>query len=296
MPIAQDFALNPDVLVELSGADRIGTLSSTSVMEVDALSHADEDEFSTAMEMIGAALRTSIERRTSLWLGIVDVEHLDTVRCVFGDSAQVAGEPSDVPDHWKLRLPSAITVVPLAVSPTRFLKRCLAENSGLKDFAHRHLEGLDTKRTTHERVLMLRESHVPVYDRTLAFRLAHSPVVWAYITVLVYSIFRALPVVFVPHFHGNIWVLWALDVVGAIPYTWGVIAMFTARKVLVRIVALLVAVITFMAPYVYFWSHGHGYPLLVNLVVGAFIASAILLETYRGIRDRRVRRLVEARP
>lgn len=288
-PLALDVPMDPEVLARVSGFDRIGALRPSHILEVKALSYLADQEDSAAMESLGVVLRESIARRVHLWLGLVDVATVDHIQEVLGDACQVAGPARPVPENWKLRLPAAKSVVPLAVSPQAFLHHCLQEGSGLRGFALHNLEGMDTARVPGRGMEVLRKGGVKVRERSLAFRLAHSPVIWTYILVMLYSVCRALPVAFIPHFHGNIWVLWALDVLGAIPYTWGVIAMFTAKKALVRVLALAVALITFIAPYVYFWSHGHHYPFQVNLVIAGFIASAVGFEVVRYLRERRVR-------
>ena len=288
VPIVRDFELDPRVLLGVSGADRIGALSSSAVLEVDALNALAEDDGDGAMDMIGALLRESISRRITLWLGVVDPRSLPHLRSFLGDAMAVAGPEVPVPDSWRLRLLSAETVVPVAVSPDRLLSHALAGSLEHARWAHTHLEGIDTKRISRANLARLRSGGVRVIERTSAFRLAHSPVFWAYTAVMVYSICRALPVTFVPNFHGSLWVLWGLDVCGAIPYTWGVIAMFAARRAVTRLVGLAVALITFAAPYVYFWAHGSDYPAFVNAIVTGFIVSAVGLEMWRWIRDRRV--------
>ena len=112
---------------------------------------------------------------------------------------------------------------------------------------------------------------------------------------MAYSLCRALPVLWVPHFHGSIWVLWGIDIVTAIPYTWGVVTLVTGRTWRWRLAGLAVTLVTLMAPYVYFWSHGRAYPPIVDVVIGLLIAGAVLLELVRWLRDRRVAAVVRGR-
>lgn len=288
-PIALDFSLDPAVLAEVSGTPRLGSLLSSHVLEVESLSHLDVNAHSPSVEGLMLALRESLERRICLWLGVVDASKLHQVQAMLGDACQIAGARREPHKDWALRLPGATSLVPLAVSPQRLLRNMLAPSSPFRAIALQHLEGLDPKRVANADLLELRRNGVSMVPRSLIFRLAHSPVMWAYAIVMLYSICRAIPVAYLPGFHGNIWVLWGLDVAGAFPYAWGVIAMFTASRLLVRLLALLVAVITFVAPYAYFWTHGHHYPFYVDVIVGCFIASALGFEMFRYVREKRVR-------
>ena len=108
--------------------------------------------------------------------------------------------------------------------------------------------------------------------------------------VFIYSSLRALPATFAPGFRGNPFVLWTIDIVTAVPYTWGIMAMVAGQRRRTRFAGLLVTLITFIAPYVYFFfagSHGHGnkYPGWVIMVVIALILATFLLEGGRWLRD-----------
>ena len=82
--------------------------------------------------------------------------------------------------------------------------------------------------------------------------------------------------------------------VTAVPYTWGVVTLVAGRTWRWRLTGLIVTLVTLMAPYVYFWSHGRGYPPIVDVIIGVLIAGAVLLEVGRWLRDRRVAAAVRA--
>ncbi|WP_237209193.1 hypothetical protein [Rothia nasimurium] len=288
-PIAQDFSLDPTVLAEVADTPCLGRLLSSHVLEVESLSYLGSQAPTAAMENLGTALRYSIERRICLWLGLVDVNDLPRIQAILGDSCQVAGPEVSPPESWKHRLPTSSSVQPIAVSPQRLLRILLAPSSPLQECTLRHLEGIDPKRIARSELLELQSKGIPMVPRSLPFRLAHSPIVWAYALIMLYSACRAIPVAFLPGFQGNIWILWGLDVGGALPYAWGVIAMFTAQKVLVRLAALVLALITFLAPYAYFWSAGQHYPFYANVIVACIITCAVGFEVFRYIREKRVR-------
>ena len=130
-------------------------------------------------------------------------------------------------------------------------------------------------------------------------RLLHNPRFLAYATVFIYSSLRALPAVYAPGFRGNPWVLWTIDIVTAAPYTWGIIAMVAGRRRRIRFAGFLVTLITFVAPYVYFFlagddGHGNHYPGWVVMVVIGLVLATFLLEGGRWLRDVAVARGLRA--
>ena len=108
----------------------------------------------------------------------------------------------------------------------------------------------------------------------------------AYIVIFVYSALRALPLMFVEEFHGSVLVIWLMDVITAIPYTWGLLEFTVSPRPARRWLGLSIAIVTFAAPYVYFWSHGNDYPLGVTAIVIAMIIGAILWEAIKYARSR----------
>lgn len=110
---------------------------------------------------------------------------------------------------------------------------------------------------------------------------------WAYIGVFIYSCLRALPLMWVEEFHGSVLTVWLLDVISALPYTWGVIRFVTGVSKRERYIGFLVALGTFAMPYVYFWTHGDSYPPEVIIIVVAMMLAALGLESYKYIQHKR---------
>ena len=77
-----------------------------------------------------------------------------------------------------------------------------------------------------------------------------------------------------------------MDITTAIPYAWGVLAMFTAKRQWVRIVGTFTTAVTFAAPYVYFAITGRDYPPYVIVVVILCIISGFLVEGTKYLRER----------
>ncbi|WP_124053832.1 hypothetical protein [Arcanobacterium ihumii] len=291
VPLLSQVSFNPEVIIAESGADRIGSLNSSQVMEMDILNEVDDLDNSAGMA-IGQELKYAISRRILLWVAVVDSNNVDRLKVTMGeDVVRIAGKKFATPGYLQHRFPHSQTLVPVVVSPTKFL-RSLLEKQNRNDWVCDHLEGIDSRKIASENFILLKKHEVSIVERTLFFRMFHSPKFIAYLVVFVYSSLRALPVVFVPHFHGNVWVLWSMDVFTAVPYTWALIEMFAGRTWLRRLIGLIVALGTFIAPYIYFWANGKHYPPIVNAIVIGFIVTAILIEIYRWGRDRTVSSVV----
>ncbi|MFC5370288.1 hypothetical protein [Arcanobacterium bovis] len=292
VPLLTQVHFDPAVLVAESGADRIGSLYSAQVMEMDILNDVENLEESAGVA-IGQELKYAIARRVLLWVAVVETERVERLQAVFGhDIVRVAGDAVAVPEHLRHRFPHATLLTPVVVSPSKFLKKLLNGTESEREWVRNHLEGIDSKGIASEHFTLLRSSGVSIVERSLLFRMFRSPKFIAYLVVFIYSSLRALPVVFVPHFHGSVWVLWSLDVFTAVPYTWALIEMFAGRTWLRRFAGLVVALATFVAPYLYFWANGKHYPPIVNAIVIGFIVAAILIEVYRWGRDKAVAKIV----
>lgn len=272
--------IDPDAVLAVSGATRLGDLRPGDVEplpwspDIAEAVDGSTDHVRRGRVALAAALRRALERRTRLWTAVVEQEQLDQLEhLVGGEEMRVIGPVG--PDGE----------VPVAVSP-----RALAENWAVRDEAHRtilreNLRGVDGLHLPIRLLATLRGAGVHIRERSTALRILRNPTVLAYAVVLLYSALRALPVTFVPGFHGNIAILWAIDLITAIPYTWGIIAMVAGRTLLSRGLGLLVAVVTFTSPYIYFWTHGKGYPWYVDVVVIGMIVAAVGLEAVRWARD-----------
>ena len=94
---------------------------------------------------------------------------------------------------------------------------------------------------------------------------------------------------FVPHFGGDWRILWLIDVVTAIPYTWGLIEMVAGQKLWHRIAGAVTASVTFLAPYVYFLLYGRHAPPGIWFAIACIFFGGIFLEVFRYLRDRAVK-------
>lgn len=278
-------AWDPRVLTGLSRADRVGEIRSRGVELVEDLNALALDAPAALLapgsargRELGLRLRRAVERRCPLWLAIVSPDALPRLERLLGPGLlTVAGHPDEGGG------------VPVALSPLE-LVRAWSKDPSRSAFLRRALAGADSLRTPGALVAALRGAGVQIRERSRLARLAITPKALAYLLVFVYSCVRALPVALVPGFTGSVWVLWSIDVLTAIPYTWGILAMVAGRRALTRILGLLVALLTFGAPYLYFGLHGKDCPPGALAVIIAMILGGIGLEVLRYLRDRLVSR------
>ena len=300
LPIAQRHVLDPEVLRTVAVVDRVGDLTRFNVAEVPELAQVSSPEDLLAPDergwALGHALSLAVEHGQRLWLSEVTPAQLEQLRVVLGAHlvhiaslgevarAEEAGGGDDAVDA----LVDEVTVV--AVSPRHLLDEWSTGTPAQIGFLRTVLEGTDPLRVSRHTLAALREAGVDLVPRAEIVRLLHNPRFLAYATVFIYSSLRALPATFAPGFRGNPWVLWTIDIVTAVPYTWGIIAMVAGRRRRIRFTGFLITLITFIAPYVYFFfagSHGDGnrYPGWVIMVVIGLVLATVLLEGGRWLRD-----------
>ena len=288
LPVTRRHVLDPEILRTVAAVDRVGDLTRFNVAEVPELARVSElEELLTPDEhgwALGHALSLAVEHGQRLWLSEVTPEQLERLRTVLGETlVHIASldEPGDSDGDGS---------VVVAVSPRHLLDKWATGSPAQIGYLHTVLEGTDPLRVSRHTLAALREAEVDLVPRAGIVRLLHNPRFLAYATVFIYSSLRALPAVYAPGFRGNPWVLWTIDIITAVPYTWGIIAMVAGRRRRIRFAGFLVTLITFVAPYVYFFlagddGHGHGYPQWVVLVVIGLVLSTFLLEGGRWLRD-----------
>lgn len=313
LPIAQRHVLDPEVLRTVAVVDRVGDLTRFNVAEVPELAQVSSPEDLLAPDergwALGHALSLAVEHGQRLWLSEVTPAQLEQLRVVLGEHLVHIASLDEVPgaeetgggdpaDDAADALVDEVTVV--AVSPRHLLDEWSTGTPAQIGFLRTVLEGTDPLRVSRHTLAALREAGVDLVPRAEIVRLLHNPRFLAYATVFIYSSLRALPATFAPGFRGNPWVLWTIDIVTAVPYTWGIIAMVAGRRRRIRFAGFLVTLITFIAPYVYFFfagSHGDGnrYPGWVIMVVIGLVLATVLLEGGRWLRDVAVARGLRAR-
>ena len=257
---------------------------------------------------IGQALGHAIEQGVRLWLCEVTAEAVPLISRAIGDdlihivslpepiavpaaddsdgAAAPEAEPENKPDVPATASPAPDGTVVIALSPLALLMSLTEGGGDSRRYLRTVLVGVDTLRCSSRAAWALRRSGVEAVQRSRTLRLLRNPVTLAYLLVFVYSSLRAIPVAFVPGFHGQVWVLWTIDVLTAVPYTWGLVQMVAGRRIRYRLLGLATTLITFMAPYVYFWTKGRDYPPEVIMTVVAMIVGSAGIEALRWWRER----------
>ena len=268
----RDLPLDPASVLQVARVSRLAELGGDSVREVST-------DLLLSRSLVARELRSSLEKRCRMWVFSVDDElTLTELQQAFPGQVHALG-----PRMSNGRAAYGINVVELA----RFL--VLDHPEG----AHT-LSGIDSACLPTDLAQGLEALGVPLKRRNWLSRLLRNPQFYVYTLVLVYSALRALPVTVVKGFAGSVAVLWGIDMVTALPYTWGVLAMVTATKRSTRFWGTVTTVVTFMAPYVYFWWYGHATPPFVWVVITAMILASIALEVSKFIQDKRLRRKYRA--
>ena len=314
LPIVERHALEAETLRRVAEVDRVGDLTRFNTAEVPELAQIHDaaglltpDEHGWAL---GRALNHAVEHGQRLWLCEATSSQIETLREVFGeDLVHLANALTDRVDAAGAApgAPGTATAGDtaddeeggahvVAFSPRALLDRWAAGAPDQVRYLRTVLEGTDPLRVSRHILAALRRAGVGMLPRSSATRLMHNPRFLAYLTVFVYSSLRALPAALAPGFHGNPWVLWTIDIITAVPYTWGIIAMVAGKRLRIRMVGLLVTLATFIAPYLYFFARGRDYPPWVLAVVALLVLSTLLLEGGRWMRDVSVARGVQELP
>ena len=303
-PLARRYRIDAARIRELAGVTRCGDLGVRRVLELPALADLAT---TTAPQLrlpdgagwrLGQALGHALEQGVRLWLCEVDRDAPERISAVLGEGlvhvvsfelwpdGGIGSDGADGPDGTAV----------IAVSPLALVLSLAERSEASREYLRAVLEGVDTLRCPHRAIAALRAAGVAVMERPATVRLARNPVALAYVVVFIYSSLRALPVAFVPGFRGQWWVLWLIDILTAIPYTWGIVEMVAGRRLRWRLVGLATTLLTFLAPYVYFWIHGRDSPPGVLAIVAAMIVGSAGLEAVRWWRDRVIVRGLEEAP
>lgn len=300
LPFTHTYAIDPDKALAIAEVSRLGDLNAKNVVIIDSLravAHSTPERFFTiddAAEALGTALKFAATKRQVLWLSSVPESDVPKIKAILGvDVIHQVGLAIHTDEH----APDAVRfhgepLVPIALSPTTLIQAWAHGTPEQQRLLAYLLDGTDTLIMRRRNLHALRAIGTDLIERNAIWRFLSNPKVIAYLIVLVYSSLRALPVAFVPGFHGKVWVLWTIDIVTAIPYTWGIVEMIAGHRFWRRMMGLVVTLVTFVSPYIYFWYNGKGYPNWVNVFVGAMILAAFLIEYARWLRDRVVREVL----
>ena len=279
--VARSYQWDPATIIQVSGVDRAGDLTTRIVENPGALADIAAEGFtpnSAAGHALSHELHDAIQRRVRLWIAEIPTDQLPRLHEAMGEGLiHEAGQPRD-------------GYTPIALSPLELLEHWAEGSDEQREFMRVAMAGLDTLTTSSHATYASRAVGASIIERSVFLRLCRNPKFIAYVVVFVYSMARAVPVMFVPHFDGDWRILWAIDMITAIPYTWGLIEMVAGQKLWHRIVGAVTSAVTFLAPYVYFLMYGRHAPPGVWTAIACIFFGGIFLEVFRYRRDRAVKK------
>ena len=281
LEIARSYQWDGATIIAISGVDRAGDLTTRIVEVPGSLSDIAAEGFSPhspAGHALSHELHDAIQRRVRLWIADIPTRDLPRLRDALG--ADIIHEAGVARDGY----------TPVAMSPLELLEHWASGSDEQREFMRVAMAGLDTLTTSSHATHASRAVGASIIERASFLKLCRNPKFIAYVVVLVYSMARAVPVMYVPHFRGDWRILWAIDMITAIPYTWGLIEMVAGQKLWHRIVGAATAAITFLAPYVYFLMYGRHAPPGVWTAIACIFFGGIFLEVFRYRRDRAVKK------
>lgn len=303
LAVVSKYALDPVVICRSAGLHRVSELGRGCTRDVSWLFSLPEqslDHFldSKEGERFLGQLRADLQRALKVWLGGGTREEAERFSRMLGtgrilDAAQYP-EGRDYPQ----RLVGAILAceqeedakIPWMLDPEDLVEALIERWEDLSVHSRQRIRhaflGVDATHFPPKIASGLKACGIIQTRRSHLAKWLTDPKVLAYLVVITYSSLRVLPVSLVKEFHGSLLVLWTMDIATAIPYTWGVLAMFTAKRQLVRIIGTFTTAITFAAPYVYFAMTGKDYPTYVIVIVILFIISGFFVEGSKYLRER----------
>ncbi|MBS5948061.1 hypothetical protein QP400_09710 [Winkia sp. UMB3158] len=273
----EDLILWPRQVRLAAGVERLGDLRDKHVRE---MTHVPDPRELEERELIMETLRDSVRKRERLWLlTMTDAQIGAWKTWVDASLLHELGPKQSAREH---------EVTPIGIAP-RLLIDFLLERRTKADklFLTGALHGLDSLLISARAAKQLQQLGIQLQPRSVLVRLFTNAKFLAYLVVLAYSALRVLPVMFVREFEGSLVMLWAIDLLTAIPYTWGLLTMVTAPRFAKRMLGMVVTIATFMAPYVYFGLHGRGYPPHVIGIIAMLIMGTFALEGFKAWMDRK---------
>lgn len=264
LPALSGLRIDPEKLKEAAHVKQLSDLTVRAVRQV-CLSVLDRTEMLRE-------LRTSLEDRCIVWvIECPTAEQSDALTSAFPNLCVLLGQSHTGTQVFGIH--------------TASLMRQIIRNT--PEDLH-YFSEIDTAYLPHDIERSLKKHRIALYHTSWLVQRFREPRTWVYITIFLYSALRALPAMWVPQFHGSVFWLWTIDILTAIPYTWGLLAMFTASKFWLRLAGFITTVVTFVAPYVYFWMHGDNYPKTVVIFIVVMIALSVASEVWRYITEKRL--------
>lgn len=287
LPTLHHFSVDPEIVREVAGVDRLSSITPSQAIEVSALASLPREtdsgrpvtDLDATRLIYSQILRHSLDDGHRLWVMNTHPRLVRHLRILLGDEqVKQIGEERDY---------MGSLTMPVALNPQEVVRSALNDDGPLgamkREYLQRVLPGVKGGALTPALRETLDTHEIP-YGRPNAMqRLKKHHKALAYTGITAYAAARAIPLASIEEFHGNPWVFWGIDVGTAFPYTWGLIEVATAKKPARKVLGGAVAAGSFAAPYVYFWAEGEQYPVWVNGIVAGIVGVAGLAAV-RGVK------------
>tara|TARA_B100001105_G_C22400046_1_gene448955 strand:- start:2190 stop:3401 length:1212 start_codon:yes stop_codon:yes gene_type:complete len=287
LPTLQHFSVDPEIIREVAGVERLSAISPSQVIEVSALASLPREgdsgkpvtDLDATRLIYSQILRHSLDAGHRLWVMNTHPRLVRHLRILLGD--EQVRQIGDERDYM-----GSVTM-PVALNPQEVVRSALDDDGPLgamkREYLQRVLPGVKGGALTPALRETLDEHEIPYGSPNVMQRLKKHHKALAYTGITAYAAARAVPLASIEEFQGNPWVFWGIDVGTAFPYTWGLIEVATAKKPARKVLGGAVAAGSFAAPYVYFWAEGEQYPVWVNGIVAGIIGVAGLAAV-RGVK------------
>jgi hypothetical protein len=282
LPTTEHFDVDPDLLCEAAGIRQLSDIKPEEVIEISGLvarrqqgENNTESSLDATIALYARMLHDSLEQGHKLWLLNVEKGFLKYLNIMIGrDQVKVLG-----PEKEYMGPPT----LPVAINPQDVIRAVFEDTRFGSDMRRQHLKGVlagvDDRKIPKDIRELLKRQNIPTKEYHPVKRILADPKTLVYSGLLAYSAARALPVAGVKEFHGDVGLLWGIDVATAIPYAKGIIEAFTGKNLRRRAVGAAVGAACFAAPYAYLEMAGEDYPNYVKAIVGGFVGLAVLKET-----------------
>lgn len=286
LPTFQNFSCDADKVKEVAGISSFAELKANQVVEISALSaekkgrnetseaNVFQDRLEAVPFLYASMLRDSVEKGHRLWISNMEQPLIDVISSMVGPGQlHQVGEP-------KTYMGPATT--PIAINPLKIIESILSSDvphmETYQEYIKTTFKGVNVDNVPKDFARMLRGNNIETTKSSLAKRLAKSKEFLAQLAIFSYSAARVVPAATVDEFEGSMATLLAIDLGTAVPYTHGMMKMYTGKSVREKVYGAAIAVPSFLAPYAYYYAEGEDYPAEINMVAGGLVAGAIITE------------------
>lgn len=294
LPTFKTFSCDPEKIKEVADIQNFGELKANQVVEISALSSekkngdnaakaALEDKLHAVPFLYASMLKDSIEKGHKLWISNMEEPLINVIGAMVGpDQLHKVGES-------KAYMGDPTT--PVAINPLSIVESVLESDKEYmdvyKDYIRTVFKDVNVDKVPKEFAKMLRANGVETTRSSFAKRLVRSKEFIAQLAIFSYSVARVAPAAMVDEFEGSTAALLAIDVGTAVPYTHGVIKMYTGKTTKDKLLGAALAVPSFLAPYAYYYAEGKDYPTEVNAIAGTLVVGAIASEVLKRRKNKK---------